>query len=191
MRWVLGRCVLGLARSLQTSHVLMNFPKTVQTVSFLFYLFHKMHQYRCYDPGHLALFFLYFSLFVPLLYSPFFLLDRFPDHVIDYLTSGHLTLSPLLGSLIVRLFQHALLFSSLGRSVTPIVRDLIVVLPLLFVTPIVLSFCTLSQVAALQYISWLVSQSWALSLTQFAIYRILNSCCFQSAISPSSLFLFL
>ena len=23
----------------------MNFPKTVQTVSFLFYLFHKMHQY--------------------------------------------------------------------------------------------------------------------------------------------------
>ena len=45
-----------------------------------------------------------FSLFVSLLYSPFFLLDRFPDHVIDYLTSGHLTLSPLLGFLIVRLF---------------------------------------------------------------------------------------
>ena len=105
--------------------------------------------YPCYDPGHLALFFLYFSLFVSPLYSPFSLFDRFPDHVIDYLTSGHLTLSPLLGFLIVHLFWHALLFPSLGRSVTPIVRDLIVVLPLLFVTPIVLLFCTLSQVAAL------------------------------------------
>ena len=90
-----------------------------------------------------------FLYFVSLLYSPFFLLDRFPDHVIDYLISGHLTLSPLLGFLIVHLFWHALLFSPLGRSVTPIVRDLIVVLPLLFVTPIVPPFCTLSQVAAL------------------------------------------
>jgi len=40
-----GRYVLGLARSLQMSHVLMNSPKTIQTVSFLSYLFHKMHQY--------------------------------------------------------------------------------------------------------------------------------------------------
>ena len=76
---------------------------------------------------------LFSSIFLPYvsLFS-FLLLDRFLDHMIDYLTSGHLTLSPLLGFLIVHLFRHALLFSSLGRSVTPIVRDSIVVLPLLF-----------------------------------------------------------
>ena len=62
--------------------------------------------------------------------------------------------SLLAGNSIVPLFWMSLLFSSLGRSVTSIVRDSIVLWPLLFVTAIVLSFCMLSQVAALMYISW-------------------------------------
>ena len=62
--------------------------------------------------------------------------------------------SLLARNLIVPLFWTPLLFSSLGRSVTPIVCDSIVLWPLLFVMPIVLLFCMLSQVAALMYISW-------------------------------------
>jgi len=58
----LGRCVLGLARSLQMSHVLMNSPKTIQTVSFLSYLFHKMHQYRPFLKLALIVFMISFSV---------------------------------------------------------------------------------------------------------------------------------
>ena len=54
---------------------------------------------------------------------------------------------------IVPLFQMSLLFSSLGSSVTSIVHNAIVLWPLLFMIAIVLSFCMLSQVAALIYIS--------------------------------------
>ena len=61
--------------------------------------------------------------------------------------------SLLVGNLIVPLFWMSLLFSSLGKSVTPIVCDSIVLWPLLFVMPIVPLFCMLSQVAALMYIS--------------------------------------
>ena len=65
--------------------------------------------------------------------------------------------SLLAGNPIVPLFWTPLLFSSLGKSVTPIVHDSIVLWPLLFVMAIVPSFCMLSQVAALMYISWTYS----------------------------------
>ena len=95
---------------------------------------------KCYVPGHLALFFLYFSTFL------FF---SWP------LCTYRVTWPSLLaGNPIVPLVWTSLLFSSLGRSVTPIVHDAIVLWPPLFMMPIVLSFCMLSQVAALMYISW-------------------------------------
>ena len=85
----------------------------------------------------------YFSLIFP----PFFLFS--------WLTCTYRVTWPslLAGNPIVPLFWTSLLFSSLGRSVTPIVCDSIVLWPLLFVMPIVPLFCMLSQVAALMYIS--------------------------------------
>ena len=62
----LERCVLGLARSLQTSHVLINSPKTIQTVSFLSYLFHKMHQYGPFLKLALIVFMILFSVVLAL-----------------------------------------------------------------------------------------------------------------------------
>ena len=96
-------------------------------------------EFDCYVPGYLTLFFFYFL--------PFFLFSQ-------PLCTYRITWSSLLaGNPIVPLFWTSLLFSSLGKSVTPIVHDSIVLWPLLFVMAIVPLFCTLSQVAALMYIS--------------------------------------